>query len=78
MLIMCWKAFIFIPTLRRPFNFALTLFAGLRPCFLSLRTRSLTLMANGLIEALFQLVLSGLKTLQAKALIDLRVEGSSK
>jgi hypothetical protein len=35
-------------------------------------------MANGLIEALFQLVLSGLKTLQAKALIDLRVEGSSK
>jgi len=33
-------------------------------------------MANGLIEALCQLVLSGFKTFQAKSLIDLRVEGS--
>lgn len=35
----------------------------------------LILMANGFIEARFHLVLSGFETFQAKALVDLRIDG---
>jgi hypothetical protein len=68
------KAFALIPTLRLPCNFALTVIAGLRSCFLFLSTRILILLANGRIEALFQLCFSCRETLQTKALGDLRIE----
>lgn len=41
------------------FNLAFTLLADLGFCLLSLRARLLILLANGITEALFQLVLSG-------------------
>ena len=50
------------------FTLALTILAGLRFCLLSLRTRILILLANGITEALLQLFLSCLETVYAKAL----------
>ena len=78
LLFLCWNGFALILTLRRPFNFALAVCARFRLCFPFLSTRNLILFANGLIEALFQLILSCFETLLTKALIDLRVDGSSK
>ena len=51
-----------------PFNHALTVLANLRFCLLPLRTRTLILLANGIIEALFQLCLSCLDTVFARVL----------
>ena len=54
------------------FHLAFTLLADLCFCLLSLRTRLLILLANGSIEAVFQLVLSGLETVYAKVLREYR------
>ena len=66
-----WEDVIFILTFG-PFNLALTTLAGLRFCLLSLRTRILILLANGITEALLQLFLSCLETVYAKALCEYR------
>ena len=50
------------------FDLALTVLAGLRFCLLSLRTRILILLADGIIEAVLQLFLSCLETVYAGAL----------
>lgn len=55
-----------------PFNLALTTLAGRRFCLLSLRTRILILLANGITEALLQLFLSCLETVYARALCEYR------
>lgn len=66
-LFLLWEDFISIFTLVS-FTLALTILAGLRFCLLSLRTRILILLANGITEALLQLFLSCLETVYAKAL----------
>jgi hypothetical protein len=50
------------------FNHAFTVVTCLRFCLLSLRTRLLILLTNGIIEALRQLFLSCLETVYARAL----------
>jgi hypothetical protein len=54
------------------FNLAFALLANLSFCLLSLRTRFLILLANGIIKTLFQLGLSGLETVYAKVLCEYR------
>lgn len=66
-LFLLWEDFIPICTLVS-FNLALTVLADLRFCLLFLPTRILILLANGIIEALFQLFLSCLETVYARAL----------
>jgi len=70
-LFLLWEDFISIYTLVS-FTLALTILAGLRFCLLSLRTRILILLANGITEALLQLFLSRLETVYAKALCEYR------
>ena len=53
-LFLLWEVVIPIFTLVS-FTLALTILAGLRFCLLSLRTRILILLANGITEALLQL-----------------------
>jgi len=60
-LLRLWENFISIITFVS-FNLALTVLADFRLCVLALITRNLILFANGIIEALFQLFLSGLET----------------
>ena len=66
-----WEDVIFIRSLGS-FNLAFTLLADLRFCLLSLRTRLLILLANGITEALLQLFLSRLETVYAWALCEYR------
>ena len=63
-LFLLWEDFISIFTLVS-FNLAFTVLADLRFCLLSLRTRLLILLANGIIEALLQLFLGCLETVYA-------------
>lgn len=70
-LFLLWEDFISIYTLVS-FTLALTSLAGLRFCLLSLRTRILILLANGITEALLQLFLRCLETVYAKALCEYR------
>ena len=62
-----------------PFNFAHTIRARFRSCFLFLQTRLLILLTNGPIEAFFHLLPSGMNTFLAKALgPGLRLLGDRK
>ena len=63
----CQEDFIFIFILVS-FNLALTVLPDLRFCLLSIRIRSLILLANGITEALLQLFLSCLETVYARVL----------